>query len=341
MKIVHTYLKTEKGGLFRETILHSMLLSTLLAKKFYGRVELYTDRKTEKIVQEIGIPYDLINSDELDNIELKSYTIPKVYTYSLMNEPFIHIDLDSFIFEKLKELDTKTVWCAYPEGGDELDFRIENRNFYHTYVESAFKIQSKLPQDLLSYIKFSNVPNFCIMGGYQHKIISEASKLALDIYLKFKDHFDSDYYYSIMLEQLLIPAFIRYLLDKNNDIRMDDTTFSFYYKNIPNFIDFENGEDYKVKINSNGEIKNVGTTEEFMGLVNYNFNGFLHLNGYKDLYQLIFLLRQRSIEEFGAIEQVRRIDFMFKKSEKYQSLIDLYNNYKKNNSSINREIKLI
>jgi hypothetical protein len=75
--------------------------------------------------------------------------------------------------------------------------------------------------------------------------------------------------------------------------------------------------------------------------VNYNFNGFLHLNGYKDLYQLIFLLRQRSIEEFGAIEQVRRIDFMFKKSEKYQSLIDLYNNYKKNNSSINREIKLI
>lgn len=328
MKVVHTYLKTEFGGSFRETILQSMLLSTLLAKKHYDKVELYTDKKTAKIVREIGIPYTDIHTDELDEIKLKSYTIPKVHTYTFLNEPYLHIDLDTFLFSKPTDLNYKTVWACYPEGGDELDFHIHNKNFYHTYVQSAFQIQDKLPLELLPYVKFSNVPNFCIFGGYNYQLIAEASKYALDIYNKFEEFFNQDYYYSIMLEQLLIPAIIRLSLDKMGDIRMDPDTFSFFFNQNPTYVISDKEDDYKMTFENNGKIISSFNQNDFYDLVSYDFNGFLHLNGYKDLEQIIFILRQRSLNEFKAFDQVVKIDKLFSKSEKYNTLIKNYNKRK-------------
>lgn len=327
MKIVHTYLKTERGGKLRETILQSMLLSTLLAKKFYNRVDLYTDRETEKIVREIGIPYTNIYSDQLDKIKVKSYTLPKVHTYTLMDEPYLHIDLDSFIFQRINELDTKTIWACYPEGGNELSFHIENKNFYHTYVQSAFFLQEKLPSELLPYVRFSNVPNFCIFGGYNHQLIADASRYALDIYKQFEEYFETDYYYAIMLEQLLIPSIIRMNLDKIDDIRSEKQTFNFFYEGNPTFINIDQNIDFKISFDNHGKVVHSTNEQEFYNLISYNHNGFLHLNGYKDFDEVVFLIRQRSIDEFNAIEQVKRIDDMFTKSEKFKMLISKYEKY--------------
>ena len=42
-----------------------------------------------------------------------------------------------------------------------------------------------------------------------------------------------------------------------------------------------------------------------------NFNGVLHLNGYKDFEKAIFLIRQRIITDFNREDIVNKIDEMF------------------------------
>jgi len=69
MKIVHTYIKTKNGTGFNEYTAYSMLLSVLLAKKHYERVELYCNQEIHDIVREIiGILFGVVIQRVLVNI---------------------------------------------------------------------------------------------------------------------------------------------------------------------------------------------------------------------------------------------------------------------------------
>ena len=85
----------------------SMAISCLLLKKHFGRVTLYcNERVRDLIINTFKIPYDnvVVIPDFMDDYNgCNLWALPKVYTYSLQNEPFLHVDCDWFMFEKLPD----------------------------------------------------------------------------------------------------------------------------------------------------------------------------------------------------------------------------------------------
>lgn len=330
MKIVHTYVKTKNGGGLNEYTAYCMLLSVLLAKKHYARVELYCDRETHDIVKELGIPYTDFHVDILDGLDVGTFSIPKLMVYSVQNEPFLHIDLDTFLYEKPKELDKKTVWGCYPEGsGEYISYTKNNTNFFTTYLQNAFKIQNNVPEDFLEFVKFRDIMNMCIFGGYNFDLISKASKYCLKIYEDNKEFFDSDYYNACIIEQLFIPSAIRYLI--NNKVyprKTDKELFSFYYDKNPTLLHYQSQKlTYPFIIESDGKELLIKNKVDIFKNISYNFNGFLHLNGYKTNEEIIFFIKQRLIQEFGVTNEIIKIDEKYSEFGNCKEMTKTYKKY--------------
>ncbi len=83
----------------------SWILSCLLAKKHHGKIDLYTDDYgKELLIDNLELPYNNVHV-ALNDLE-KEYssdlwTIGKTMTLKLVNEPFLHIDSDVYLFGKI------------------------------------------------------------------------------------------------------------------------------------------------------------------------------------------------------------------------------------------------
>lgn len=78
----------------------SIALSCLSLHKFYPSIELVTDTFGYNLINDIKLPYSKI-AIALDTLKYPTslWAIPKIYTYTLQNEPFLHVDNDIFIWE--------------------------------------------------------------------------------------------------------------------------------------------------------------------------------------------------------------------------------------------------
>lgn len=116
MRIVQTFYSYAKesevlvdaaGFLSADMNWKSMALSCLLLKKHFGSVTLYCNKRVSKVVSEIlRIPYDdiVIIPDFMEMYEgCNLWALPKIYTYSKQTGPFLHVDCDWFMFEKLSQ----------------------------------------------------------------------------------------------------------------------------------------------------------------------------------------------------------------------------------------------
>lgn len=86
----------------------SWALSCLQLKKYYDRVELVTDEPGQRLlIDTLGLPYSSVSialqNNELDNLAPGLWAMPKVYTYGLQREPFLHVDGDIYIAEPFSE----------------------------------------------------------------------------------------------------------------------------------------------------------------------------------------------------------------------------------------------
>ncbi len=81
----------------------SWALSCLTFKKVYGAIELVTDKKGKAIlIDALQLPYTEVKVvlDQLNHYPKKLWAIGKLYTYSIQNDPFIHVDGDVYIWER-------------------------------------------------------------------------------------------------------------------------------------------------------------------------------------------------------------------------------------------------
>jgi hypothetical protein len=81
----------------------SWALSCLKFKQFYRDVELHTDQKGKGLlIDTLGLPYSKVYVclDEMNYLPIQMWALPKIFTYSLQHEPFIHADGDVYIWEK-------------------------------------------------------------------------------------------------------------------------------------------------------------------------------------------------------------------------------------------------
>jgi hypothetical protein len=329
MKIIHTFLPVN-NEFNKETALQ-MALSCLLAKRHYNYVFLYTNKKIAEKVKQLGIPYNVIDTEVLEGMESKTFSIPKLAVYAVQKEPYIHIDLDTFLFNRIEFDKVHYIYSTFAEGSKYMiNFEDPDKGFYETYMKNSFLLQPKLPMDFVMHVSFKNIPNMSVFGGFEWELIAEASRYCLDLYKEHKDFFDSSFYNACIIEQLFIPSAIRKIIHEKGLDRGEkqDPEFNFLFKENPTIIDFGDKElmTYPYIIKSNSEEWTIKNDQELFDSIGYRFNGFLHLSGYKVLDRILFLIREKLIYEENGIYILNKITLMFDENG-VDKLSDHYYNY--------------
>ncbi len=113
MKIIQSFWSGNRDTLLEDnfgwssTVHHIMgwALSSNLLAKFY-EVELYTDKVGyDLLIDKLKLPYSKVHivMDDLNKYDNNLWALPKIYAYSLQNEPFLHVDGDVFIWKKFSK----------------------------------------------------------------------------------------------------------------------------------------------------------------------------------------------------------------------------------------------
>jgi hypothetical protein len=139
----------------------SWALSCLTLHQFYDQVELITDNVGKKIlVDQIQLPYSKVSTSltELNGYPSKAWALGKLKAYGLQTEPFLHVDGDVYIWQKLND----SIENASLVVQSRTDFSI------HPQVNELAKvIQNELisvPQAIENYWKLQQ-PFFAINAG--------------------------------------------------------------------------------------------------------------------------------------------------------------------------------
>lgn len=90
------------GFLDAEAFWCSCTLSVLLAKRHIGRVALYTDSRGAQLLAPLRLPFDEVHLvfDDFD-FPPQLWMASKLRTYRLQREPFVHLDLDAYLWAPL------------------------------------------------------------------------------------------------------------------------------------------------------------------------------------------------------------------------------------------------
>ncbi|MDR3653461.1 MAG: hypothetical protein P4L34_10910 [Paludibacter sp.] len=199
------------GWLKPEYHLMSWALSCLQLQKLYGNVELYANSTAaELLIDILELPYTTLhtNHDDLKLADTNLWALPKIYTYSLQDEPFLHIDGDVFIFNKFADsllqssLITQNIEVATDYYTITQKQLMENFTYFPPCVKADF---------------YSNIPinavNAGILGGnnisfikqytteafkYVNSNINHFQNINID---KFNVFFEQHLFYSLAKEQ--------------------------------------------------------------------------------------------------------------------------------------------
>ena len=99
--IIHDPFKDSFGWAAPEYHLMGWALSCLQLHKLYGNIILYANSQAAHLlIDTLQLPYSLLHlaHDQLTLIHPDLWALPKIYTYSLQEQPFLHIDGDVFLF---------------------------------------------------------------------------------------------------------------------------------------------------------------------------------------------------------------------------------------------------
>lgn len=332
---VHTYIPNEnfKDG-FTRNLAYNMLLSVHLAKFSFDKIVLYTNKEIEIIVRRLNIPYDEIITEPFDGFSSKTFSVPKIITYSLQTEPFAHIDLDTFIYSLPKKLEEIPVFYASQDIPLKPDNTFQsNESMYNTYMKGTFEISDKLDPNFKKHIDFFDIPNMCIFGGTDYELIKKASEYCLMIYNDNKDHFDSNYYYACIIEQLFINAAIKMfkeeseikeddiLIEKDNNIYIFDSTKNL---SIKHQTDSLTNVTYPMILEYYDRKKIIKNEIELFALANYDFDSIIHLCGNKFLDAILFIVRETIIQRFNGFDSIRRMNDIFGKESDVENISKEY-----------------
>jgi hypothetical protein len=217
MKIIHTWsnVSSRKEYTNKRTIFH-MILSLLCAKKLYDKVCLYTTTEVYEIIKSLDLPYDEINTEVLDKLNYNgpNFAIPKMEVYRHQTEPFLHIDTDTFLFERRNILENTKLVFALPDvmiypnhSGRILNSRFIS--FYEYYYETFIKLKDSFQLNFFKTMPLDFIPNMSIFGGYDVGNIVKTYDYLVDFYFKNREILDEDTFRSpqIVEQMLFFPIY--------------------------------------------------------------------------------------------------------------------------------------
>lgn len=146
----------------------SWVLSTQLAQRHYAGTALYTDDLGKEIlVHQLGIEFVEVSTrlNELAGQDTELWSLGKILTYSLQNEPFVHLDSDVFLWNPLPDhLTHADVVAQNPE-----EFPVLQSCYHPEEFAAAVRMHHGwLPEELATYAVRDGMHRaFCcgIFGG--------------------------------------------------------------------------------------------------------------------------------------------------------------------------------
>jgi len=265
MKAIQTWIPYRNPNEFilNKDEAYMIMLSSLLLKKHYGSVTLYTNDIQKEWFERIGFEYEY-DTKALEDDKGDVFSIPKLNIIKSISEPFVHYDLDTYVFEK-PNLNRKSPYIfSHPDvefASSRLEKFIETpediirsydfKLIYDTYLE--FYLQNKKTLDKIdgfpdNEIKLSEIPNMNIIAVTDNlDIYKKTIDDVLSIYEILKPKFKEKRIHATFLEQFLIniylkknnPQYKKLVEDyTNGQIKVEDSPYLF--TGIPVVIENEN-----------------------------------------------------------------------------------------------------
>lgn len=334
MKVVQSWIPYNSPDKFtlEKTDAYMIMLSSLLLKKHYGSVTLYTNENQKEWFNKIGFEYEY-NTKALEHEVGDVFSIPKLNIMKSISEPFIHFDLDTYVFDK-PNLNRKSPYIFSHPDIEFASTRLEKfmetpedvlrsydfKLIYDTYLE--FYLQNKTILDNIdgfpdSEIKLKEIPNMNIIAvtgdlDVYKKTIDDC----LAIYELLKPQFKEKRIHATFLEQFLISIYLK----KNNSqykklvedygngqIKVEDSPYLF--SGIPVVIKNENLDKWPLEfINAQYCTKckqehkftqSFETLDDLRNDFNYDFLSYYHLGGDKPFPLVNALTINHIITHFG------------------------------------------
>lgn len=219
MKIIHSfwskpffhleYNKMFGGWRSKEYFFMSWALSCLTFSKFYKDFELVTDNYGYELIKKLKLPYTnvRIELDSLNSYPRHLWAIGKLYTYSIQQEPFLHVDNDIFIWERLdSKLDNANLIAQ----------NIDLDKGHYSYALDFLKKYEYTLSDLITEdIKLNKSIESCnagLLGGQNISFIQDFSKQAFKfVNSNLNKNIPLDYgtSYALIYEQYLFSCLAR------------------------------------------------------------------------------------------------------------------------------------
>ena len=180
----------------------SWALSCLQLKKLYGHVNLYTnDNGAEILINRLKLPYDYVDL-RLNHVQIDSGlgVLPKVYTYSYQEKPFLHFDGDVIMWQKLDDrLLDRPLITQNPETAD---------YFYRSFYDKLLAYGTWFPDCIMNELNSGNlirVFNLGIVGGSNIDFFKTFCQAAFEIINKNQSllHSITNTNYNLAYEQHL------------------------------------------------------------------------------------------------------------------------------------------
>lgn len=220
----------------------SWILSCNQLRKYYDEVELFTDDVGYSIlIDKLKLPYTKVHVvlDDLNNYDDNLWALAKIKAYSMMNEPFLHVDGDVFIFESFDKKLMKS---------DVIVQNIETTSDYYWNMWSKIKTELDfIPEIMENYNNqhHNKAYNMGIFGGNNIPFIKKYTETSFNFVNKNKDSLSkiNAYNFNIFFEQVLLYEFtlerkIRVNCLINEDIGDNE------YKGFGNFEEIPNDRRY-------------------------------------------------------------------------------------------------
>ncbi len=232
MKIIHSFWSKPslERGLFRfqdrkmggwldkKYNYMSWTLSCLQFKKIYGYVELITDQNGyELFVNKLQLPYNNVEVklDKFNDYHPDLWAVSKLFTYTLQDDPFLHVDGDVYVWKELEAIKNKPLIAQ----NEDINF-----NYYTDIWNDLVSNFKYIPSYMLNDYQNDSIIRSCnagIFGGSDVSFLKEFALEAFDFLDKNKNSFDKVSLGStgLIYEQYLFSCLAR--------LRKKDVTYLF------------------------------------------------------------------------------------------------------------------
>ncbi|MEX8546233.1 MAG: DUF6734 family protein [Mucilaginibacter sp.] len=211
----------------------SWCLSCLQIIKLYHSVTLYTNELgNEVLIKQLKLPYSKVVITQ-NNYPAKLWAMNKIHTYSLQQEPFLHVDGDVFLW---KELGGQTQSAGLIAQNVEV-----NDGFYQTILKEYQTREIVLPEPVAEISNANKVIRSCnagVLGGSDLAFFKEYTQLATTFVAQYQEKLNEVTHkdVNIVFEQLF---FYRLAEQRNKAIKyvLEDEISDMTYPGIINFLD--------------------------------------------------------------------------------------------------------